>query len=92
MEAPKGENTDREKPTMKASNIQENSLAGFSSVDYKTNTAQNREETTIVGIQKYRELLSDTTSTDEQIIKRLQYIEALCRNVIRNELRSFIKK
>ncbi|MFA5996950.1 MAG: hypothetical protein WC791_00515 [Candidatus Paceibacterota bacterium] len=92
MEVLKKTNTEHDKPNAEAEYKQEISLERFSSVDYKTNSEQNREATTIVGIQKYRELLSDDVSSDEQIIKRLQYIEALCRNVVRNELHSFIKK
>lgn len=62
-----------------------------SSVDCRANSAQNRVETTIVGTERYRTILSDNTSTDEQIIKRLQYIEALCRNVIRNEIKNYVE-
>lgn len=35
--------------------------------------------------------MSDETSTDEQILKRLNYLEALCRNVIKQELEKFEK-
>jgi hypothetical protein len=35
--------------------------------------------------------MSDETSTDEQILKRLSYLEALCRNVIKHELEKFEK-
>ncbi len=35
--------------------------------------------------------MSDETSTDEQILKRLNYLEALCRNVIRSEIEAFQK-
>ena len=45
----------------------------------------NHEEK-ILSIEKYRALTKDQTSTDEQISKRLEYIRALCRNVIRMEL------
>jgi len=41
---------------------------------------------TIIPIAKYRHLLNDSTSTDEKIAERLQYLEALCRNIIRFEL------
>lgn len=39
-----------------------------------------------VSIAEYRELLNDDKSSDEQIEQRLQYIENLCRNLIRQEL------
>ena len=44
-----------------------------------------------ISIQEYRKIMSDETSTDEQILKRLNYLEALCRNVIRQELDKFEK-
>jgi len=43
-------------------------------------------------IQEYRELLKDEISSDEQIQKRLDYLEALCRNVIRIELGKHLPK
>lgn len=46
----------------------------------------------IVSTQEYRKLLNDKTSTDEQIAKRLEYIETLCRNVIRQELENYVEK
>jgi len=39
-----------------------------------------------ISIEEYRKIMSDETSTDEQILNRLNYLEALCRNVIRAEL------
>lgn len=41
---------------------------------------------------KYREILNDYRSTEEQITKRLQYLEAFCRNVIRSELENVCQK
>lgn len=35
--------------------------------------------------------MSDKLSTDEQILKKLSYLEDLCRNVIRHELEEFEK-
>jgi hypothetical protein len=40
----------------------------------------------IFSIKEYRELLKDEVSSDEQIIKRLEYLEAFCRNIIKIEL------
>lgn len=42
-----------------------------------------------ISIEEYRKLMLDQTSSDVQILQRLQYIEAICRNVIREELRKF---
>ncbi len=44
-----------------------------------------------ISIEKYRRIMSDETSTDEQILKRLEYLESLCRNIIRHELEEFEK-
>lgn len=44
-----------------------------------------------ISIQEYRKIMSDETSTDDQILKRLSYLEALCRNVIKQELEKFEK-
>lgn len=35
--------------------------------------------------------MSDNSSSNAQILKRLEYIRALCRNVIRQELNKAIK-
>jgi DNA mismatch repair ATPase MutS len=43
-------------------------------------------------IKEYRKLLNDNVSSDEQIQKRLDYLEALCRNVIRIELEKYYKE
>jgi hypothetical protein len=42
-----------------------------------------------VSIEEYRKIMSDESSTNEQIQKRLNYLEALCRNVIKRELEEF---
>lgn len=44
-----------------------------------------------ISIGQYRKIMSDETSSDEQILKRLNYLEALCRNVIKQELDNFEK-
>ena len=40
----------------------------------------------VVTIVEYRKFLDDYKTSDEVILKRLEYIETLCRNVIRQEL------
>jgi len=42
----------------------------------------------MVTIKEYREVLNDFESSDEQINKRLQYLEAFCRNIARLELQA----
>lgn len=46
----------------------------------------------IIPISKYRKLLGDAISSEELVLKRLQYLEEFCRNLIRQELRSYAKK
>ena len=41
-------------------------------------------------IREYRKLLNDNTTLDEKIQKRIEYLEALCRNIIRTELRNYV--
>ena len=36
--------------------------------------------------------MKDYLSADEQIQKRIKYLEALCRNIIKNDLRDYIDK
>jgi hypothetical protein len=45
----------------------------------------------IVSIKEYRHLLKDEASSDEQILKRLAYLEAFCRNIIRIEVEAYLK-
>ena len=44
-----------------------------------------------ISSDEYREILNDYTSTDEQIQKRLQYLESFCRNIARLELQNLRK-
>ncbi len=46
----------------------------------------------MVTIDEYRKILSDYKSTDKQIKKRVEYIESLCRNIIKQELQNYAKK
>ena len=45
----------------------------------------------IVTTEEYRKILDDQISSEEQIQKRLNYLEAFCRNVIRFELEKYVK-
>jgi len=45
-----------------------------------------RQDGLVVSIKEYRQLLGDQISTDEDIIRRLKYLEAFCGNIIRLEL------
>ncbi len=45
-----------------------------------------------VTIKDYREMMNDEVSTDEQIEKRIQYLDTFCRNIIKAELKNFLAK
>lgn len=45
----------------------------------------------MVTIAEYRKALNDQRSSDEQIKQRLEYLEALLRNVIQSELASYVQ-
>ena len=40
----------------------------------------------LVEIDECRRILDDYKSTDEQIIRKIQYLESFCDNIIRTEL------
>jgi hypothetical protein len=42
--------------------------------------------------KEYRELLKDNMSSDEIIIKRLNYLEVFFRNIIKSGLRDYVDK
>ncbi len=43
-------------------------------------------------IKEYRELLKDDISSDEIIVKRLNYLEGFFRNIIKSGLRDYVDK
>lgn len=45
----------------------------------------------IVTIEEYRKLLNDNISSDDLIEKRLKYLEAFCRNIIKSELEKYVE-
>lgn len=48
---------------------------------------------TSVSVEDYRKILDDNKSTDEQIKKRLEYLDAFCNNIIRMEIENlYLKK
>lgn len=59
-------------------------VAEFTSSAYSSSNDTQKE---LVSVEEYRAILNDRKSTDEQIKKRLTYLEALCRNVIKLELK-----
>lgn len=47
---------------------------------------------TPVSVEEYRKILNDYESTEEQIKKRLQFLEAFCENIIKLELENYVRK
>jgi len=45
----------------------------------------------VFSIDEYRRILDDQKSTDEQVLKRIEYLESFCRNVIGVELEKYLK-
>lgn len=45
----------------------------------------------ILSIEEYRRLLHDEVSTDEQIRRRIDYLESLSRDIIRAELKAYVQ-
>lgn len=70
----------------------QSATGAFFAIDYGAESQQDGGEKTAVSVAEYREMLLDDVSTDEQIIKRLQYLGALCRNVIKSELQTYASK
>lgn len=46
----------------------------------------------ILSVDEYRKMLSDNQSTDEQILKRIQFIEGLCQKIIKLELEDYVSQ
>jgi len=46
---------------------------------------------TVVSVTEYRKLLGDYKSTDEQIVERLQFLEAFCRNIIKPIIKTYAR-
>ena len=43
----------------------------------------------MVSIEEYRKILNDKTSSDELVKRRIEYLEAFCRNIIQLELQKY---
>lgn len=46
----------------------------------------------MISVDEYRKILNDRVSSDEQIVKRLKFLEALCRNLIKGEIEIYVKE
>ena len=45
-----------------------------------------KNDETVVSVAEYRKILHDDISTDKDIARRLRYLEAFCKNIIKSEL------
>lgn len=45
----------------------------------------------VISVEEYRKILNDYTTPDERIKERVEYLEALCRNVARREIETYVK-
>lgn len=45
----------------------------------------------VLSVAEYRKILGDSTSSDERIKQRIQFLEAFCGNIIRLELKKYAK-
>ena len=58
---------------------------------FTTGFAKRSSDIPLVSVQEYRDLLCDEKSTDEQIRIRLEYLEMLCRSIIKSEVKMYGK-
>jgi hypothetical protein len=45
----------------------------------------------MISLEEYRKIMKDEISSDELILKRIQYLEAFCKNIIHVELEKYSK-
>ena len=45
----------------------------------------------MISVEEYRKLMDDQTSSDELVVKRIQFLDVFCRNIIRAELEKYKK-
>lgn len=46
----------------------------------------------MISVSEYRKILNDEITSDELIKKRIKYIEAFCRNIIKFEFEQYVKE
>lgn len=54
-------------------------------------TVEQKKKSPLVSVEEYRKILGDYSSSEENILSRLNYLEAFCRNVARFELEEYVK-
>ena len=46
---------------------------------------------TIISVKEYRKITNDHISSEEEVIKKLRYIEGFCRGIIKSDLEKYVK-
>lgn len=46
----------------------------------------------MLSVAEYRKMLNDYVSSEENIKQRINYIEAFCRRIIKNEIQGYAKE
>ena len=59
--------------------------------DEVVSSPYNKKEP-VVSVAEYRKLLNDNTTPDEKVRERIEYLAALCRNVAREEIKSYVSE
>lgn len=67
-------------------------IIGVIVVRLSTGTTSQRKNETLVSVAEYRRLLDDNTSTDAQVVERLQYLESFCRSIIKPAIQIYENK
>lgn len=55
-------------------------------------TVEQKSKSSLVSVQEYRKILNDEISSESQILERLNYLEALCRNVAKSEIETYVNE
>ncbi|KND49532.1 MAG: hypothetical protein AB203_00425 [Parcubacteria bacterium C7867-008] len=50
------------------------------------------ESRSIIKIERFRNILNDYRSSDEEVLEQLRYLEEFCRTITRNEIDSYVQK
>jgi len=46
----------------------------------------------MITTKEYRKILSDSSSSEELIKSRIEFLTAFCRNIAKNEIEKYVKK
>lgn len=46
----------------------------------------------MITVEEYREVTKDYKSSIESVQEKIQFLESLCRNIIRDEIKDYVRK